>query len=136
MAHIRQSSPDSGPAFQDKVLETFQAVAVSLGSGPETPLPRVGDDGPASVQCKILKRGEIRKPGGLLGIPNPNLCRANVARVRQSRPDSGLVFEVKVRKTFKVVPSWLGIGPSPLRSESDVSKEVVSSVGDDGEADG
>ena len=33
MAHLRQSSPDYGLAFQLKVLETFQAVPSSLGSG-------------------------------------------------------------------------------------------------------
>ena len=31
-------------------------------------------------------------------------CRANMAHMRQSRPDSGLGFQVKVLQTFKVVP--------------------------------
>ena len=31
-----------------------------------------------------------------------------MAHVRQSRPDSGLGFQVKVPKTFQVVPSSLG----------------------------
>ena len=31
-------------------------------------------------------------------------CRANMARVRQLRPDSGLGFQVKVPKTFKLTP--------------------------------
>ena len=31
--HIRQSRPDSGLGFQEKVLHTFQAVPSSLGSG-------------------------------------------------------------------------------------------------------
>jgi len=30
--------------------------------------------------------------------------------ITQSRPDSGLVFQVKVRETLKVVPSLLGSG--------------------------
>ena len=38
-------------------------------------------------------------------------CRANVAHVRQSRPDSGLGFQAIVLKTLSVVPSSLGSGP-------------------------
>ena len=34
---------------------------------------------------------------------NPR-CRANAAHVRQSRPDSGLGFQVDALKTFQVVP--------------------------------
>ena len=34
--------------------------------------------------------------------------RANMAHGRQSRPESGLCFQVKVLKTFQVVPSSLG----------------------------
>jgi len=34
--------------------------------------------------------------------------RANMAHTRQSRPDSGLDFQVKVLTTFRVVPSSLG----------------------------
>ena len=37
-------------------------------------------------------------------------CRANSAQIRQSRPDSGLGPEVKVRKTFRVIPSSLDSG--------------------------
>jgi len=31
-------------------------------------------------------------------------CRVDMTHVRQSRPDSGLVFQVKVLKSFQVVP--------------------------------
>ena len=34
-----------------------------------------------------------------------NRCRANMALTRQSSPDSGLGFQVKVLKTFETVPS-------------------------------
>ena len=37
-------------------------------------------------------------------------CRANLAHVRQSAPDSGPGFRVKVLTTFEVVPSLLGSG--------------------------
>ena len=33
-----------------------------------------------------------------------------MAHVRQSRPDYGLGFQVKVLDTFEIVPSLLGIG--------------------------
>jgi len=33
MAHIRHSRPDSGLGFQVEVLETFEHVPFSLGSG-------------------------------------------------------------------------------------------------------
>ena len=35
-------------------------------------------------------------------------CRANMAHLRQSRPESGLGFQVNVLKTFQAVPSSLG----------------------------
>jgi len=34
----------------------------------------------------------------------PYRCRANMAHIRQSRPDYGLHFQVKVPKSFKVFP--------------------------------
>jgi len=37
-------------------------------------------------------------------------CRAKTAHIRQSRPDPGLVFQVKVLETFQGVPSCLGSG--------------------------
>ena len=37
-------------------------------------------------------------------------CRANVAHIRQSKPDFGLGFQVKVLESFTVVPSSLGRG--------------------------
>jgi len=44
--------------------------------------------------------------GAALGGTTP--CRANMAHIRQSRPDSGPGFQVTVLKTFRVVPSSLG----------------------------
>jgi len=40
-------------------------------------------------------------------------CRANVAHIRQSGPDSGHGFKAKVHKIFVVVPSSVGSG-SPM----------------------
>jgi len=39
-----------------------------------------------------------------------NHCAANVARIRQSRPDYGLGLQVRVLKTFQFVPASLGSG--------------------------
>ena len=76
-------------------------------------------------------------------------CRGTLARIRQSRPDSGLGFQLKVLKTFQGVPSSLesgrqnnarlvGVGflhfePSmdalSLRSDAISSTKIHSSLG-------
>ena len=46
-----------------------------------------------------------------IGMDIPQVrCRANTAHTRQSRPESGLAFQVKVSKILQVVPSSLGGG--------------------------
>ena len=45
-------------------------------------------------------------------------ARANMAHIRQSRPDSGLGLQIKVRKTFKGVPSSLGTTQTPMWGHS------------------
>ena len=55
-----------------------------------------------------------------------------MAHATQSRPDSGLSFQVKVLKTFLVVPSWLGSGtliPAPEHSTL-IWKQAVEGSGD------
>ena len=50
---------------------------------------------------------------GLEGVPHTHTrthWRANMAHMRQSRPDSGLGVQVKVLEAFQVVPSLLGSG--------------------------
>ena len=39
-------------------------------------------------------------------------CHVKMAHVRQSRPDFGLGFRVKILQTFRAVPSSLGSGLS------------------------
>ena len=62
-----------------------------------------------------------------------------MARIRQSRPDSGLGFQAKVPKTFYLVPSSLGSGierlrrlhsldPSGVVSGSGLAKPFVSGL--------
>jgi len=57
-------------------------------------------------------------PPQLTGPPSFR-CRANMAHVRQSRPDSGLGFQAKVLKIFSSVPSSFGPGVEPLPSCQD-----------------
>jgi len=54
-------------------------------------------------------------------------CRANIAHIRKSWPDSGLSFQVKVLKTFKVVPSSLRGGIAEMgaaRNSRTLGQEV------------
>ena len=46
----------------------------------------------------------IERPGGFLTLGTFR-CRANMAHIRQSRPDSGRGFQVKVLKTVEVFPT-------------------------------
>jgi len=45
-------------------------------------------------------------------------CRANSAHVRQSLPDYGLGFQVKILEPFEVFPSALGSGAGHLMMRS------------------
>jgi len=54
-----------------------------------------------------------------VGQPAPSSryrCRANSAHIRQSRPESGLGLQVKVRNTFKVVRKRLCTAPRSRRN--------------------
>jgi len=55
---------------------------------------------------RFLEWSQVR----LLASEVPLNCKANVTHTRQSRPDYGIVFQVKVLKTVHHVPSWLGCG--------------------------
>ena len=44
--------------------------------------------------------------------PEVEGCRVNMAYIRQSRPDSGLGFQVEFLETLHGVPSSLGSGPA------------------------
>ena len=44
----------------------------------------------------------------LKGVAVPLRCRANMAHMRQPRPDFGLGFQINVLPTFEAVPSLLG----------------------------
>ena len=62
------------------------------------------------------QNGSKNEPGAprtSLGYPHigPFVGRANTAHARQSRPDPGLGFQVKVLNVFAGVPCWLASGP-------------------------
>ena len=48
--------------------------------------------------------------GDVVVLLRPGRRRANMAHIRQSRPDSGLGVQVKVLETFQIVPSSLRSG--------------------------
>jgi hypothetical protein len=50
--------------------------------------------------------GRVRRDTNFFAVR----CQASVAHIRQSWPDSGLVFQAKVLETFPVVSSSLGSG--------------------------
>jgi hypothetical protein len=52
-------------------------------------------------------------------------CRANAARIRQSKPDCGHAFQVKVFKLFPGVPSSLESGASGMNVFEVVSVESL-----------
>ena len=76
-----------------------------------------------------LQRLSILKAIPASETPRPNRCRANSAHVRQSRPDSGLEFQVKDFTTFQVVPSSLRSGyiNDNIKPESRPERDAVLS---------
>jgi hypothetical protein len=62
------------------------------------------------VEDRSYKSATLKQNGGTqFQAGRAASCRrANVAPIRQSRPDSGLGVEAKILETFKVIPSLLG----------------------------
>jgi len=116
-AHRTKSRPDSGLNLQVKVLATFQAVRSSLGSGPFECERRASGVEPRGIwhmqdsPDQILASG--KSPCNVIGCcpsARKRTCRMwtprigrrtpmNITHPRQSRPDSGLDFQVKVLKS-------------------------------------
>ena len=97
LAHVRQSRTDSGIGFQVKVFQMFQVL----------PSRFLGKSTFAGI---VFCSGV---PSSSRHVPSFR-CRANMAQIRQSRPDSGLGSRVKGLDTFHVAPPLLGGGrPRP-----------------------
>ena len=85
-----------------------------------------------SVFCYIDEGGcpctiQLTHPGSVCTRKMPNRCRPNLAHIRQSRPDSGLGFQVKVLKIFQDVPSSLESGRKMYRMQTTPFIKCISS---------
>ena len=78
----------------------------SLGINPAWIRHRPGTNLPALVKCF----GSTSRPWAV-DSPQPFRCRANMAHMRQSRPDSGLGCLFKLLQSFEGVPSSSGSAP-------------------------
>jgi len=88
------------------VVGDFKSVAHREG----VPPPSEVRDGPHTpLVCQGPAEG-VRNLTIELGSGFGVCCRAIMARMRQSRPDSGLGLKNEVFKTFSVVPISLGSG--------------------------
>ena len=56
--------------------------------------------------------GRMRARACMCPWSEPCRCRKNISKIRQSRPYSGLKYQVTVLKAYEVILSLLGIGPS------------------------
>ena len=66
-------------------------------------------------QLELQWRSHQHRPGP--GVDPADKCRATMAHIRQSNPDSGLGSQVKVLKPFYVFPTSLGSGQGQPFSE-------------------
>ena len=55
MAHIRQSTPESGLGFQVKVLDPFEVVPSSLGSSPQPLSARISQESSRTLGWTHMK---------------------------------------------------------------------------------
>ena len=102
MAYKRQSRPDSGFGFQVKVLGRFRLFPLCSEAGFYL---RLGLGVGVITSLKGLRRQDLYWKSSRwtrCGIEYIrwrdqiiNRCRANMAHIRQSRPDSGIGFQVK-----------------------------------------
>ena len=117
MAYIRQSRPGSGLGFHVEVPKTFQVVPPSLGNREKLiTCLRLGAGGRGEIG-RGEGQGDVQElPQGTYKPVTARFWHISdshaqiMAQIRQSRPDSGLGFQVKVLETFQDVPSSLGNG--------------------------
>ena len=82
----------------------------------------------ADTSPNLWKLGgaSIGTGGAWAPLASQGRCRANMAHIRQSRPDSGLGFHIEVLKIFSVVLSSRGSG---LRKHPDTPGPFQSPLG-------
>ena len=88
-----------------------------IGTGPPRARTQViyVDLGYLAISESILQEGDPASWGRNTSVSRPcvlphRCAERHMAHTRQSRPDSGLGFQVKVDQTFQVVPSSRGSG--------------------------
>jgi len=95
---------------QPRTLDTrHQSISINRVYG-LTPNPSTLSPHPA--------REAAAKTASAIATESTISCPANSAHTRQSGPDSGPGFRVKVLKTFQVVAFSLGSGSTPSRANS------------------
>ena len=82
---------------------------------------------PRPVQPHNLTQGDVAA-GGPAARQGHFLAVANMAHIKQSRPDAGLGFQVKVLKSFQVVP-FCSDADQTLTSSSDFRQGDVAAGG-------
>ena len=110
MAYIRQSRPDSGLGFHVEVPKTFQVVPPSLGNREKLIIClRLGAGGRGEGQGDVqeLPQGTYKPVTARFWHISDSHAQI-MAQIRQSRPDYGPGFQVRVLETFQDVPSSLG----------------------------
>jgi len=68
--------------------------------------------------CFLLAAARVARAESLQRFAKDQRCGANMAHVKQSRPDSGLGFQVEVLEIFQVVPSSQTNGFFPRAASS------------------
>jgi len=97
-AHLGSEAPPRLPLFRARSLSTQHSR--SLLTPPLFPGVQIDEHLTAELSlCSSYARSAPAAFGH---------CRAKVAHTKQSRPDSGLGFQVEILKTLGSVPSWLG----------------------------
>jgi len=97
---------------RDPFLGVSVKVNINSEIGRVGLIVRVGGTGPV----RFFSQNHVGERGSLLWfrVEDPGKsrvrCRANMALVRHSRPDSGLGFQTEVLQSMPVAPSSLGSG--------------------------
>jgi len=94
---------ENGSSQGQNVALTVFYVPSSLDSEPQTLCPKQVHA--AAKQLHFLPAATQREAFPM--CTKVSRCPANMAHTRQSKPGSGLGFQVQFRKTFQGVPSWL-----------------------------
>ena len=125
MAHIGQSGPDSGLDLQVKVLEAFQVVPFSLGSGFLGGVWESFADGPGAVGGSEKERERETKRERERERKRERESEKERERERQREKQRGFHSEKYREFDNRVYPHWVADSPSPPRQTLACSSECV-----------